>query len=362
MFVPTLSTFHDLAERFTDAFALALVDQVRRELEEAYATLGAARSAGVILAMGDDSGPPGENAIEPGADGRRRLVGVEGIAATQGSALAWVSPDVGTVRLGAFADLLVIDGTRWWTLACCAGPNGSDGDPGEGGSQPRPPSGRRHPGGQPGMSLTAAPSLLASVDGGSVRSSELHADGPALLLFVSEECPTCTLTLRRLAPVLLALAAAGSRRGDLRGPARGGRSGRAAGRLRWRGPVRAGAVRGFGGLLVRQPANRGSGRWRRPCRGVAWSAGCRSSGSPLSTSLTHEPPLLKPGCAAENTYDAETLRVLDGAGREELEEMFERGWTYGLPWFRRRPSASSRCSPAMIPTSCWAIWRWPWLA
>lgn len=109
--VPTLSTFHDLAERFTDAFAPALVEQAKRQLEEAYLTLVAARSAGVTLAMGHDSGPPGENAIELVRMVEGGLSAVEGIAAaTQGSARALGLPDVGTVTAGAVADLLVLDG------------------------------------------------------------------------------------------------------------------------------------------------------------------------------------------------------------------------------------------------------------
>jgi imidazolonepropionase-like amidohydrolase len=109
--VPTLSTFHDLAERFTDKFAPALVEQAKRQLEEAYATLVAARSAGVTLAMGHDSGPPGENAIELVRMVRGGLSALEGIsAATAGSAAALGLVDVGVVREGAVADLLVIDG------------------------------------------------------------------------------------------------------------------------------------------------------------------------------------------------------------------------------------------------------------
>jgi imidazolonepropionase-like amidohydrolase len=109
--VPTLSTFHDLAERFTDAFAPALVEQAKRQLDEAYLTLVAARSAGVTLAMGHDSGPPGENAIELVRMVEGGLSPVEGIAAaTHGSAQALGLPDVGTVTAGAVADLLVLDG------------------------------------------------------------------------------------------------------------------------------------------------------------------------------------------------------------------------------------------------------------
>jgi imidazolonepropionase-like amidohydrolase len=109
--VPTLSTFHDLAERFTDAFAPALVEQAKRQLEEAYATLAAARAAGVTLAMGHDSGPPGDNAIELVRMVSGGLSPLEGIAAaTHGSAQALGLPDVGTVRPGAIADLLALDG------------------------------------------------------------------------------------------------------------------------------------------------------------------------------------------------------------------------------------------------------------
>jgi imidazolonepropionase-like amidohydrolase len=110
--VPTLSTFHDLAERFTDDFAPALVEQAKRQLDEAYVTLIAARAAGVTLAMGHDSGPPGDNAIELVRmvdGGLSPLAGVR--AATLGSATALgLSSEVGTVTAGAVADLLVIDG------------------------------------------------------------------------------------------------------------------------------------------------------------------------------------------------------------------------------------------------------------
>ena len=109
--VPTLSTFHDLAERFTADFAPALVEQAKRQLEEAYTTLVAARDAGVTLAMGHDSGPPGENAIELVRMVAGGLSPVEGIAAaTAGSGRALGLQDVGTITPGAVADLLVIDG------------------------------------------------------------------------------------------------------------------------------------------------------------------------------------------------------------------------------------------------------------
>jgi imidazolonepropionase-like amidohydrolase len=109
--VPTLSTFHDLADRFTGEFPPVLVEQAKRQKEEAYKTLVAARDAGVTLAMGHDSGPPGDNAIEVVRMVEGGLTPMEGIvAATRGSALALGLDDVGTVTAGAVADLLVVDG------------------------------------------------------------------------------------------------------------------------------------------------------------------------------------------------------------------------------------------------------------
>ena len=109
--VPTLSTFHDLADRFTGDFAPALVEQAKRQKEEAYSTLVAARDAGVTLGMGHDSGPPGDNAIELVRMVEGGLTPLEGIvAATRGSAAAIGRDDLGTVTAGAVADLLVVDG------------------------------------------------------------------------------------------------------------------------------------------------------------------------------------------------------------------------------------------------------------
>jgi len=109
--VPTLSTFHDLAERFVDDFAPALVDQAKRQSEEAVRTVAAARGAGVTIALGFDSGPPGSSAQE-----LLRLVAagmspMEAIrAATIGGAAALGRADLGRIEAGAAADLLVVDG------------------------------------------------------------------------------------------------------------------------------------------------------------------------------------------------------------------------------------------------------------
>jgi imidazolonepropionase-like amidohydrolase len=110
--VPTLSTFVDLADRFVDDFPMRLVEQAKRQADDAHATLRAAHAAGVTLAMGYDSGPPGANATElirMAAGGIGALAAIR--AATFGSAQALgIAGEVGTIAVGRSADLLVVDG------------------------------------------------------------------------------------------------------------------------------------------------------------------------------------------------------------------------------------------------------------
>jgi imidazolonepropionase-like amidohydrolase len=108
--VPTLTTFHDVGERFDSIFTPRLVEQAKRQREEAYLTLIAARQAGVTLAMGFDSGPPGGDALELVRMVEGGLTPHQGIsAATHGSARALGLEDVGTIEPGKAADLLVLD-------------------------------------------------------------------------------------------------------------------------------------------------------------------------------------------------------------------------------------------------------------
>lgn len=107
--VPTLSTFHDLAERFTDSFPQALVDQARRQLEEAYATVAAAREAGVRIAVGHDSGPPGDAAVEIERLADAGLTNQEALtAATNAPAVALGLQDRGVLEADHRADLVVL--------------------------------------------------------------------------------------------------------------------------------------------------------------------------------------------------------------------------------------------------------------
>jgi len=122
--VPTLSTFDDLADRFATEFAPSLVAQARRQGAEARLTLLAARAAGVVLAMGYDSGPPGANAqelvrmVEAGLTPGQAIV-----AATAGSARALGLADRGTITTDLAADLLVVDGDPLADPAVLADPD-----------------------------------------------------------------------------------------------------------------------------------------------------------------------------------------------------------------------------------------------
>lgn len=122
--VPTLTTFHDLAHRFADDFAPALVEQAKRQLEEAVLTVAAARRAGVTLALGYDSGPPGAAAAEAVRLAEAGLTPMEALAAaTVGAASALGRGDLGRLRVGATADLVVVDGRPDEDLAVLTAPS-----------------------------------------------------------------------------------------------------------------------------------------------------------------------------------------------------------------------------------------------
>ena len=109
--VPTLSTFHDLAERFANIFPAVLVEQAKRQLDEAMRTVETARRAGVTIALGYDSGPPGSSAMELTRLMEAGLTVVEGLrAATVGGAAALGRDDLGRIGVGCRADLVVVDG------------------------------------------------------------------------------------------------------------------------------------------------------------------------------------------------------------------------------------------------------------
>jgi imidazolonepropionase-like amidohydrolase len=110
--VPTLSCFFDVSENVDGHWPPGLVELARRQFEAAHRTIEAARRAGVRLAMGFDSQPHGQSALELVRMCRAGLTPMEGIVAgTLGAATACGLADhVGTVAPRRAADLVVIDG------------------------------------------------------------------------------------------------------------------------------------------------------------------------------------------------------------------------------------------------------------
>lgn len=194
------------------------------------------------------------------------------------------------------------------------------------------------------MAFATAPDFrLSSVGGPPLALADLHGEGVALVVFASEECPTSALTIRRLAPLVDDLARLGVTvavvfEDPLEVAAR------AARRAGFRGPVLSeSAPYEVSGSyeLVSVPTTVLVDRERNAVgRVVGWDAealdtllvdACAAVGA-APIRVTTDPPARKPGCAAKNTYDAETLAVIDTApGLDEPEEMFELGWTDGLP-------------------------------
>src|SRR3954470_9651626 len=191
---------------------------------------------------------------------------------------------------------------------------------------------------------TRAPSFeLPSTTGGSVRLDDVVTGGPALLIFAAEECPTCALGLRRLAPIVAPLRDAGIGlavvfEDPLDVAARVARDARFKGTVLAEPPPydtsRAYELESLPTtvLLDRDGSIGGTV--------VGWDAGglsalvaqaCAAVGAP-APAITDEPPRTKPGCAAKSTYDDEMLALIESAGgADEMEDMFERGWSDGLP-------------------------------
>lgn len=176
--------------------------------------------------------------------------------------------------------------------------------------------------------------------------ADLVTDGPALLLFVSEECPTSALALRRLAPLCESWQRAGLEpvaifEDPLEVAARVAR------RLNWGGRVLAEGApyatsRAYRlesvptAVLVGQDRrlHRRVVGWDQPALSGLLEEAAGLLGAELERP-SDEPPLMKPGCASKATLDPEiAAAVATGhhrSGIDELEEMFELGWTDGLP-------------------------------
>jgi hypothetical protein len=168
----------------------------------------------------------------------------------------------------------------------------------------------------------ALPSTLA----GPVSLEDLLAAGPARVMFVTDDCPTCELALRRVAAAGAAVTVVCEA-----GPA-------AAARLAHR--------TAFRGVMLSEPApyetSRAYGLDAVPttlaigvggevaAAVVGWDAVALTE--LLDVDLTGEAPLRKPGCAAKSSYDASQLAADTAAPSEDdPETLYELGFTDGLP-------------------------------
>src|SRR5215469_11159489 len=175
----------------------------------------------------------------------------------------------------------------------------------------------------------------------TIRS--LAAGGCALLLFVNEECPTSALAMRRLGPVCQGWESAGLSctaifedplEVAIRVARRNGWTGRVVSQ-----PAPYQTSRAYG--LVSVPAAFLIGRtgqvtdsvtgWDQPGIARLIQRAGTITGTTLAIPESSE-PVRKPGCSSKAALDPDIAAAMEAStNSDEIEEMFERGWTDGLP-------------------------------
>jgi hypothetical protein len=197
--------------------------------------------------------------------------------------------------------------------------------------------------GRAGTQFPAPPLTVRGPGPGEVTIAGLTADGAALLLFVSEECPTSATALRRLGPLCRAWQEAGlSAVAVFEDPLEV--AVRVARRLGWTGRVAAEdppyeTSRAY--QLVSVPTAVLVGRagtiagsvtgWDHRALAALIGQAEALLGAELAIPEATE-PLLKPGCSSKAAIDPELAAAMSApTATDDIEEMFERGWTDGLP-------------------------------
>jgi AhpC/TSA family len=164
------------------------------------------------------------------------------------------------------------------------------------------------------------PSTLA----GPVSLPDLLAGGPAVVVFVTDDCPTCELALRRLAAVSADVTAVceADPAAALRLARRTGFEGRMLAEPAPYETSRAYGLESVPTAVAIDPGGAVAGTV------VGWDAA--ALGALLGTELPAEAPLRKPGCAAKSTYDAAQMAA-DAREGDDPEMLYELGFTDGLP-------------------------------
>jgi hypothetical protein len=167
---------------------------------------------------------------------------------------------------------------------------------------------------------TTAPDLqLPRIDGPPVSLRELVADGRPVLVFAHADCPTSALALRRLASLPAANVVCVFEEPPEAAARLARRAGVAFPVLAEPSPYDVSRALGVETVPT---AIRLDEEGRVVDRVVGWDAEAYSA--LLGASVPGE-PARKPGCGARWTYEA------GAGGLDELEDMFERGWSDGLP-------------------------------
>lgn len=193
----------------------------------------------------------------------------------------------------------------------------------------------------------APPLPVRAVSPADASLVELASGGAALLLFVSEECPTSAVALRRLGRLVDGWAAGGLKAAAVfEDPLEVAT--RTARRLGWKGIVLSEeqpyeASRNYGlesvptaVLVSRESRIEGAVvGWDQPALGALLERAATLTGRGSLAPPDAAEPLRKPGCASRAAIDPSLWEAMGSApsagGVDEMEEMFERGWTDGLP-------------------------------
>jgi hypothetical protein len=179
---------------------------------------------------------------------------------------------------------------------------------------------------------TAPAFSLPAADAAIVGLTDLLRDGPAVLVFVEPDCPTCRLMLERLgaAGADAAVVICEDRpEVALRFARRAGFGGRTLGQAPPYATSRDFSVHTVPTTVLV------SAEGDEVERVVGWDQAALQAlldRASLGVRLDDAPPDRKPGCQSRATLDDAALQALRAdAGVDDMEEMFARGWTDGLP-------------------------------
>jgi hypothetical protein len=196
----------------------------------------------------------------------------------------------------------------------------------------------------PGADHDKAPDLqVTGIGPEPVTLATLTVAGPALLLFVNEDCPTSALALRRLGPLAAGWEQAGLTctvifedplEVAIRVARRCGWTGRVVAQPPPYETSRSYELTSVPTLFLIDGAERIIGQvtgWDQPAIAAVIGKAAAEAGKRLSPPPADQ-PLRKPGCSSKAAIDPEIAAAMSASSNDdELEEMFERGWTDGLP-------------------------------